>query len=223
MRRRSVPRIFDCGVAGRHFLARPFEKQLISGPSGPLRLTMGAQTHVTVITQLSRRACLNSVNSLALDGIIPVFRNALVVITTASLLVGGTALSGEIYKWTDADGDVHYGDRPIGTDVERLDMISSSTDNDAIQASIEARHDREAARSDARSKRNEADQAAADAKAEAAQRDVKCQESRSQMQTYLQSRRLYKQDDAGERVYLDEDQTMQARADAQEMIQKYCD
>ncbi len=176
-----------------------------------------------MVTQMSRRACLNSANSLALVGLIPVFRNALVVITTASLLIGGTALSGEIYKWTDADGDVHYGDRPIGTDVERLDMISTSTDNDAIQASIEARHDREAARSDARSKRDKADQAAADAKAEAAQRDVKCQESRSQMQTYLQSRRLYKQDDAGERVYLDEDQTMQARADAQEMIQKYCD
>ncbi len=152
------------------------------------------------------------------------FRSALFVITAASLLVGGTALSGEIYKWTDADGDVHYGDRPIGTDVERLHVISNSnTDNDAVQASVEARHVREAVRSEARSKRAEADQASADARAEAAQRDVKCQESRTRMQTYLQSRRLYQQDDAGERVYLDEDQTMQARADAQEMIQKYCD
>ncbi len=177
-----------------------------------------------MVTQMSRRACFNSDSSLTLDGIIPVFRSALFVIAAASLLVGGTALSGEIYKWTDADGDVHYGDRPIGTDVERLQVISNSnTDNDAVQASVEARHDREAARSEARSKRDEADQAAADAKAEAAQRDVKCQESRTRMQTYLQSRRLYQQDDAGERVYLDEDQTMQARADAQEMIQKYCD
>jgi hypothetical protein len=177
-----------------------------------------------MITQMSRRACFNSVNNLTLDGVIPVFRSALFVITAASLLVGGTALSGEIYKWTDADGDVHYGDRPIGTDVERLHMTSNSnTDNDAVRASVEARHDREAARSESRSKRDEADQAAADARAEAAQRGVKCQESRTRMQTYLQSRRLYQQDDAGERVYLDEDQTMQARADAQEMIQKYCD
>ena len=151
------------------------------------------------------------------------FRNALFVITTACLWLGGTALSGEIYKWTDADGDVHYGDRPTGTDIERLDMISNSTDNGAIQASIEARHDRDTARTEARSKRDEEDQAAAEARAETAQRGVKCQESRSRMQTYLQSRRLYEQDDAGERVYLDEDQTMQARADAQEMIQKYCD
>ena len=151
------------------------------------------------------------------------FRNVLIVISTASLLVGGTALSGEIYKWTDADGNVHYEDRPIGDDVERLKVISSNTDNDTVQASIEARHDREAVRSEARSKRNEDEQAAAEAKAEAAQRNVKCQESRARMESYLQSRHLYKQDDAGERVYLDEDQTMQARADAQEMIQKYCD
>ena len=151
------------------------------------------------------------------------FRSALFVIATASLLVGDTALSGEIYKWTDADGNVHYEDRPIGDDVERLKVISSNTDSGAVQASVEARHDREAARSEARSKRDEEDQAAAEAEVQAAQRDVKCQESRTRMQTYLQSRRLYKQDDAGERVYLDEDQTMQARADAQEMIQKYCD
>ena len=151
------------------------------------------------------------------------FRNALFVITTACLWLSGTALSGEIYKWTDADGSVHYEDRPIGDDVERIKLISSGTDNDAVQASIEARHDREAARSEARSKRDEEDQAATEARAETAQRGVKCQESRSRMQTYLQSRRLYKQDDTGERVYLDEDQTMQAHADAQEMIQKYCD
>ena len=51
----------------------------------------------------------------------------------------------------------------------------------------------------------------------------KCQESRARMESYLQARRLYNQDDAGERVYLDEDEVMQARAKAQEQIQKYCD
>lgn len=150
-------------------------------------------------------------------------RSVLIVITTACLWLSGTALSGEIYKWTDAEGNVHYEDRPIGDDVVRHKVISSGTNNDSVRASIDARHDRDTARADSRSKRNEEKQAAADARAETAQRNVKCQESRSRMQTYLQSRRLYKQDDAGERVYLDEDQTMKARADAQEMIQKYCD
>ena len=150
-------------------------------------------------------------------------RNVLIVLITATLWVSGAVLAGEIYKWTDADGNVHFEDRPLGEDVERLKVISSNTDNDSVRASVDARHERETARAEARSKRGEDQQAAAEAKAEAEQRHVKCQESRARMQTYLQSRRLYKQGDAGERVYLDENQTMQARADAQEMIQKYSD
>ena len=101
-------------------------------------------------------------------------RNVLLVIITATLWVGGTALSGEIYKWTDEDGNVHYEDRPIGDDVERLKVISSGTNNDTVRASIDARHDRDTARTEARSKRNEDKRATADARAEAAQRNVKC-------------------------------------------------
>lgn len=151
------------------------------------------------------------------------FRNALIVITTAALWVSGAALSGEIYKWTDEDGNVHYEDRPIGEEVVRLDVISNRTDNASVQASIDARRGQETARAEARSKRDEEKQTAAVARAEAEKRDVKCQDSRARMESYLQSRRLYRQDDAGERVYLDEDQIMAARAKAQDMIQKYCD
>jgi hypothetical protein len=158
-----------------------------------------------------------------LGGDIPVIRKVLIVIITATLWVSGAALAGGIYKWTDEDGNVHYEDRPVGEQVEIVKIISNNTNNDSVQASVDARHDRETARAEARSKHDEDQQAASKAKAEAAQRDVKCQESRSRMQTYLHSQRLYKQDDAGERVYLDEDQTMKVRADAQDMIHKYCD
>ncbi len=42
------------------------------------------------------------------------------------------------------------------------------------------------------------------------------------METYLTARRLYKEGEAGERVYLDDSQIMDARSKAQEDIQKYC-
>ena len=151
------------------------------------------------------------------------FRKLLIVVITASLWIGGNALAGQIYKWTDAEGNVHYEDRPIGDGVEKHTVLSSNTDNTDVQAGIETRLERDAVRSEARSKRDEDKQAAAAAEAESEKRDAKCEESRSRLETYLQSRRLYKQDDAGERVYLDENQTTKARADAQDMIQKYCD
>jgi hypothetical protein len=151
------------------------------------------------------------------------FRRSLVLFTTAALCIGGSALSGEIYKWTDDDGNVHYEDRPIGEDVERLDVISRRTDNSSVQASIDARREREAARLEARSKRDEDAKAAADEEAESEQRTAKCQESRARMESYLQARRLYNQDENGERVYLDESEIMQAREKAQAEIHKYCD
>lgn len=148
-------------------------------------------------------------------------RKTMFMFTTAALVFSATALSGEIYKWTDEDGNVHYEDRPTGDEVE-LVAFSSNTDNAAVRASINARRANEAARADARSKRDEEAQEAAEEQLAAAERVQKCEDSRNRMETYLTSRRLYKEDDAGERTYLDDAQVMDARAKAQEDIQKYC-
>ena len=146
----------------------------------------------------------------------------MIMFTTAALVFSGAALSGEIYKWTDEDGNVHYEDRPTGDNVQ-LVAVSSNTDNSAVRASIDARRARETARADARSKRDEDAQTAAEEQLAEAERAEKCQDSRSRMETYLTARRLYKEGDDGERVYLDESQIMDARSKAQDSIQKYCD
>jgi len=148
-------------------------------------------------------------------------RKTMILFTAAALAFSGAALSGEIYKWTDEDGNVHYEDRPSGHEVE-LVAFTRSTDSSSVRASIDARRANEAARADKRSKRDEDAQAAAEAQLAADQRVEKCQESRTRMETYLTSRRLYKTDEAGERVYLDESQVMDARSKAQDDIQKYC-
>jgi len=149
-------------------------------------------------------------------------RKTMIMFTTAALAFSGTALSGEIYKWTDEDGNVHYEDRPTGDEQAELVAFSRNTDSSAVRASIDARRANEAARADARSKRDEDDQAVAEKQLAAAERVKKCQDSRARMETYLTSRRLYKEGEAGERVYLDDSQIMEARSEAQEDIQKYC-
>jgi hypothetical protein len=150
-------------------------------------------------------------------------QKTLLLLATAALGCSSAVLSGEIYKWTDENGNVHYEDRPLGEQVQRVDVISSNTDNAAVQASIEARRARETERAEARTQRGEQEQAAAEATAEAEQRGAKCQESRARMESYLQARRLYNENAAGEREYLDDDGVMQAREKAQAQIQKYCD
>jgi hypothetical protein len=150
------------------------------------------------------------------------FRKTTIMFTTAALAFSATAVAGEIYKWTDEDGNVHYEDRPAGDEVERVAVSSSNTNNSAVRASIDARRARESERADARSKREEEAQKAAAAEQLAAERAQKCADSRARMESYLQARRLYKEDENGERVYLDDSQIMDARSQAQDDIQAYC-
>ena len=149
-------------------------------------------------------------------------RKTLILFTSASVAFSAAAVAGEIYKWTDDEGNVHYEDRPTGEAVERVAITSSRTNNTAVRASIDARRARQAAREDANAEREEEERKAEEVARIAAERQQKCQESRARMESYLQARRLYRESENGEREYLDDTQVMEAREQAQEDIQAYC-
>lgn len=151
-------------------------------------------------------------------------RQKLFILAASVVALSSPAFAAEIYKWVDAEGNVHYVDRPSGNPTEqRLDIATRRTDNAAVRASVQARLDRQSARQEAREQAAEAERAAIDAQAEREERSRQCQMYRDRMESYLQSRRLYREDEAGERVYLDESETLEARAKVQEKIQEYCD
>lgn len=151
-----------------------------------------------------------------------------VTLTSAALLVAltgpATTVASQIYKYTDADGTVHYVDRPTGAATEeRIAIISQPTDRAAVQTRVEGRLDRQQAAEDARTARADARQQEAAARAEREQRAQKCQEYRSRLETYVQSRRLYRQGDDGERIYLDDAEREAARQKVEELVAEYCD
>ena len=145
-----------------------------------------------------------------------------IALTIAALVGTGVCAAGEIYKWTDENGNVHYEDRPTGDDVERVAVVSSNTTNSSVQAGIDRRRAYESARADAREAKDEEKRKAEEVAKIAAEREQKCADSRARMERYLQARRLYKEDENGERQYLDDEQVMEARSQAQEDIQAYC-
>lgn len=143
---------------------------------------------------------------------------ALILIMAAA----GTAAAGDIYKWTDEEGNVHFGDRPLGEDPERLAIRSKPTDPARIQAAAQAR---------ASAAAKAAEEAAAAApqgptpeelRAEADERKQKCSTYRAQLQKYVTSRRLYREDESGERVYLDENEMLAARERVENQVQEFC-
>ncbi len=53
----------------------------------------------------------------------------------------GIAFANDIYKWTDEDGNIHYGDRPTGDATEeRMAISSSSTNPSKVQARAQSRY-----------------------------------------------------------------------------------
>jgi Domain of unknown function (DUF4124) len=153
------------------------------------------------------------------------------VAKTAGILVMATAMTvtaaaSEIYKWVDADGNVQYGDRPSGADSEvQLQIASRPTDPERIEAQAAAKLEQQA------NAREAASAAAAnepqgpseeELRNEARERAEKCTMYRARLEKFVQSRRLYREDTNGERVYLDEAETQAARENVQHQVEEYC-
>lgn len=140
-----------------------------------------------------------------------------------AMTIASGAMANEIYKWTDENGDVHYEDRPSGAATEeRLDITYRRTDGSAVQKRVQTRVDAQTSRREAASVAAAAQQEAADNAAADEARKQKCDRSRARLESYLQSRRLYRTDENGERVYLDDAQRQEARQKAEEQISEFC-
>jgi hypothetical protein len=139
-----------------------------------------------------------------------------------ALSVSGIALANDIYKWTDDDGNVHYGDRPSGdASEERVAISSRPTDPGQVQARVQSGHERDVATPEevAAASTGPSEE---ELQAQAKERAQKCETYKARLQKFVTSRRLYRQDENGERVYLDEEQAQAARERVENQVQEYC-
>lgn len=150
-------------------------------------------------------------------------RNRLIsALSIAALVASAASSAGEIYKWTDVDGNVHYVDRPTGQPNEsRMNIASSRTDNAVVLARVQARRESRAVAGQVVSEASP-ELSKEQIRAEQQKRQENCQTYRDRLEQFLRSERLYKEDDAGERKYLDEEQILAARERVQEQIKEYC-
>jgi hypothetical protein len=139
------------------------------------------------------------------------------------LTLGGTAVAENIYKWVDEDGNVHYEDRPSGAESEeRIQMTYNRTSNSTVQSRVNSFNESQQVRREANQAAGEEKAAAAEKRAEEEQRQKKCIDTRAQLKTMLEARRVYREDEDGERVYLDDDGRAEARQRAEDLIEEYC-
>lgn len=138
-------------------------------------------------------------------------------------------LSGSVYagpdKWVDEHGEVHYSDHPPKnqTNVEQLHFPDKPgappADNPygrKSTAEMEADFQRAKAARDQEEKKEEKD------RADAQTRQANCAGARNNLRLMEQSRRMFKMDQNGERVYMDDNQRQQQLDAAQQAVNQYC-
>jgi hypothetical protein len=150
-------------------------------------------------------------------------RHLLIGSAALAMTVSTNVLADDIYMWTDADGNVQYEDRPSGDPSEvRLQFSYNRTNNTAVQRRVQGRRDSTAARQHAREEAEAEQRTAAENRVLAEENMARCQTYRAKLKTMLESRRVYREDEAGERSYLDESQRAEARSKAEELIKETC-
>ena len=154
-------------------------------------------------------------------------KTLVMTLAASSVLLAGNVLAGEIYKYTDEDGNVSYVDRPTtDPDREQMAILSSPTDNAAIQANTQARVAAANAAAVEQATQKEADGTEeltrGERRAAAADLQQKCEMYRAQLDTVSAARRLVREDENGERTYLTDEESQAAKDQVQGLIQQYC-
>ena len=145
-----------------------------------------------------------------------------------AVVLGGFSLAahaGEIYKWVDSEGKVHYSDRPVAGKSEPSKLNLPDQPVSGAEGAEDARRklaDREA---EARKRKDEAAAAKAKrdkAEAEAKEKRKNCEQARDNLRQYQTGQRMTHVNAQGEQEVMDDAALEQAQAQAQKGIDNWC-
>lgn len=143
------------------------------------------------------------------------------IYTTLLLLTFVTSANASIYKWTDSEGNVHFGDRPAdgsaSTEVKIYDNkntgVTTSSGNTKEREYLLKKIDKDKKEEAKKRKEQLADN----------QKRMKlCDNYRRKYQVHIQSTHSYKMSPDGERTYLSEEQRDARKKQLESEIRKYC-
>jgi Domain of unknown function (DUF4124) len=133
------------------------------------------------------------------------------------------AASADVFRWVDAQGRVHYSDRPDSDKAVRVGIVSHASDPDAIAARAQSENDQRA-KADAQ----QAQQRSTQNTASAVQKDVEksregqCKEAKEHYRIAIESQKLYRVGKNGEREYLTSQEIDEARLNARKDMDSVC-
>ncbi len=137
-----------------------------------------------------------------------------------ALCLGTAAGAGEIYRWTDADGNVHFGDRPPDPDrADKVEVRPPPADPAAARRRLEQeRRLLRAFDEERRAQERERREAAR----EAERRRRNCDKAREILKEYREAAYLYDENPDGSRRIFSHEERAAAEREAQEQVARWC-
>lgn len=134
-----------------------------------------------------------------------------------------TGSAGEIYKSVDSRGQVTYSDKPSPA-AERIYVRTEPILSDADRARMAAEQEARARAEEDRTRSADAakQEQALRARAEQTRRE-QCRQARDRYLMFSESRRLYRRDEQGNRVYYTSAEIDAERTAAQKRMKELCD
>ena len=144
------------------------------------------------------------------------------VLLFTAMIIWSTLASAIVYKWSDADGKVHYGDRPPdGVKAEVIEMLGTRVAAPA-PAAPPARSAASGGSTSAAAPAAARDKPAADPSEAAAARGAQCEAAQARLKQVNEGRHLFRPGPNGEREYLTSEQIDSERLDAKKEVDAVC-
>ncbi len=148
------------------------------------------------------------------------------------VLLAPLPASAEMVKWVDEKGQVHYSDQPPSGKVKKVETLnirtaptSAPAEGGSGAAAPAAPRSAAEQAADFRKRRMEADEAAKKAEQDKQQAEVarqNCENARGSLRSLQEGARIFRYDEKGERVFLDDAARQQSIAEAQKAVSQWC-
>ncbi len=143
-------------------------------------------------------------------------------LSTVILISSNTVLAGKIYKWTDAEGNIHYGsEKPADADAEKMKVNTSKA---GVDTGAEALDKLKQAEDDEAERIKEEGIPEQPPVPSLSMKEVKrrCQAARQDLATIQSRGQMRERDEKGEVRYVSDEEKQRRIKAAKKQVREYC-
>lgn len=140
-----------------------------------------------------------------------------------TLLISSTGYSADIYKWTDSDGTVHFGDKPNQQhNSATLYKVPKNNTANVSYTNKERALKQKKLLDSFKAQRRIKKQQQSEKREQAKVRQYNCKVSKDKLIRYQKSSRIYSRNEVGEKIFLSDEQRLKEITLMKQQAEKWC-